>query len=165
MRRIGYAIEGVVVVTVETRSHGAARIVARRLVLACSVVAATGLLLAAAVSASAAPATTPVRNTVRALSVKAAATAQKVTVTYPGKGRAFVVKPTQVKHGAPITITFAKAPISCVNVVKSNPSKGKWKFNVNISAGAKNVKLPALTAGTYKFSCYMNMVLGKLVVK
>jgi hypothetical protein len=111
-------------------------------------------------------AATPVGATVvgrgTPLATKAAAT-QKVSVRYAG-GYFYTPNPIKLKHGVPIAITFAQGA-GCVSKVMSNPSKGKWRFNVDVSAGPRVVKIPALTKGTYKFSCYMDMIHGSLIIK
>ena len=38
-------------------------------------------------------------------------------------------------------------------------------FFEDLTSGAKTVKLPALQAGTYAFSCGMQMVFGSIVVE
>lgn len=66
----------------------------------------------------------------------------------------------RLKAGVPARVSFSQAS-GCTAQVQS----AELGFNEDLSAGPKTIKLPALKAGTYSFSCGMNMVFGKIVVK
>lgn len=66
----------------------------------------------------------------------------------------------ELKAGVPAEITFGQAT-GCLGAVQSQD----LGFYQNLSAGPATVKLPALKAGTYTFSCGMQMVFGTIVVK
>lgn len=65
-----------------------------------------------------------------------------------------------LKAGVPAEITFGESS-GCTGQVMSKD----LGFFEELSTGAKTVKLPALDAGEYAFSCGMEMVFGKIVVK
>jgi plastocyanin len=65
-----------------------------------------------------------------------------------------------LKAGVPAEITFSQGS-GCTGQVVSED----LNFSEDISAGAKTVKLPALTAGQYTFHCGMNMVSGTITVQ
>ena len=66
----------------------------------------------------------------------------------------------RLRAGVPARVTFSRAS-GCTAQVQS----ADLGFSEDLSAGPKTVKLPALKAGTYSFSCGMSMVFGKIVVK
>lgn len=66
----------------------------------------------------------------------------------------------QLKAGVPAEITFGQGS-SCAAQIYSD----KLGFNVDTSSGPQTVKLPALEPGEYSYSCTMQMVFGKIVVK
>jgi len=66
----------------------------------------------------------------------------------------------KLKAGVPAEITFSQSS-GCTAQVQSVD----LGFSEDLSGGPKTVKLPALKAGTYAFSCGMNMVFGKIVVE
>lgn len=66
----------------------------------------------------------------------------------------------KLKAGVPAEITFSQSS-GCTAQVQSVD----LGFAEDLSGGPKTVKLPALKAGTYAFSCGMNMVFGKIVVE
>lgn len=61
--------------------------------------------------------------------------------------------------GVPAEITFGQGA-GCLAQVMSQ----ELGFFEDLSAGPRTVKLPALEAGEYPFSCGMQMVFGKIVV-
>jgi hypothetical protein len=65
-----------------------------------------------------------------------------------------------LKAGVPAEITFGQGS-GCLAQVQSQD----LGFFEDLTAGPKTVKLPALKAGTYAFSCGMQMVFGSIVVK
>ncbi len=65
-----------------------------------------------------------------------------------------------LKAGVPAQITFGQSS-GCTGQVMSK----ELGFYEDLTTGAKTVKLPALDAGEYAFSCGMEMVFGKIVVK
>ena len=65
-----------------------------------------------------------------------------------------------LKAGVPAEITFGQGS-GCTGQVMSKD----LNFFEDLTAGPKTVKLPALDAGEYSFSCGMEMVFGKIVVK
>jgi len=65
-----------------------------------------------------------------------------------------------LKAGVPAELTFSQAS-GCLGQVMSQD----LSFSEDLTTGPKTVKLPALKAGTYQFSCGMQMVFGKLVVE
>lgn len=65
-----------------------------------------------------------------------------------------------LKAGVPAEITFSQSSGCTAQVVSED-----LQFSEDLSAGPKNVKLPALRAGTYKFHCGMNMVFGTITVQ
>jgi len=66
----------------------------------------------------------------------------------------------KLKAGVPAEITFAQST-GCTGQVISKD----LNFFEDLTTGAKTVKLPALDAGEYAFSCGMEMVFGKIVVE
>ncbi len=62
--------------------------------------------------------------------------------------------------GVPAEITFSEA-YGCLGQVMSQ----ELNFFEDLQTGAKTVSLPALEAGTYSFSCGMEMVFGSIVVE
>lgn len=66
----------------------------------------------------------------------------------------------KLKAGIPAEVTFSQST-GCTGQVQS----ADLGFSEDLSGGPKTVKLPALKAGTYAFSCGMNMVFGKIVVE
>lgn len=70
--------------------------------------------------------------------------------------------PTQIelKAGVPAEITFGQGS-GCMAQVQSQ----ELGFFEDLTGGPKTVKIPALKAGTYPFSCGMQMVFGAIVVK
>lgn len=65
-----------------------------------------------------------------------------------------------LKAGVPAEITFGQSS-GCTGQVMSKD----LGFFEDLTTGAKTVKIPALDAGEYAFSCGMEMVFGKIVVK
>jgi hypothetical protein len=65
-----------------------------------------------------------------------------------------------LKAGVPAEITFGQGT-GCLGEVESQA----LGFSEDLSSGPKTVRLPALQAGTYEFSCGMQMVFGSIVVK
>jgi hypothetical protein len=65
-----------------------------------------------------------------------------------------------LKAGVPAEITFGQSS-GCTGQVMSKD----LGFFEDLTTGAKTVKIPALDAGEYTFSCGMQMVFGKIVVK
>lgn len=65
-----------------------------------------------------------------------------------------------LEAGVPAEITFSEA-YGCMAQVMSRD----LDFFEDLQSGAKTVKLPALEAGTYSFSCGMEMVFGSIVVQ
>ena len=66
----------------------------------------------------------------------------------------------ELKAGIPAEITFSQSS-GCLASVQS----ADLGFNEDLTAGPKTIKLPALEAGTYGFTCGMQMVSGSIVVK
>lgn len=62
--------------------------------------------------------------------------------------------------GVPAEITFSEA-YGCMAQVMSQ----ELNFFEDLQTGPKTVSLPALEAGTYSFSCGMEMVFGSIVVE
>lgn len=94
--------------------------------------------------------------------VEGAATAdtdgvQRITVDTNGSYNPNVIK---LKAGVPAEITF-KAASGCMGQVMSKP----LGFYEDLTTGDKTVKLDGLDAGTYEFSCGMQMVFGQIVVE
>jgi len=65
-----------------------------------------------------------------------------------------------LKAGVPAEITFGQGG-GCLAQVQSQ----ELGFFEDLTGGPKTVKLPALQAGTYSFTCGMGMVSGSIVVK
>lgn len=65
-----------------------------------------------------------------------------------------------LKAGTPAEITFSQSS-GCTAVVQSQ----QLGFQADLSSGPKTVKIGALQPGEYEFSCGMQMVFGKIVVK
>jgi hypothetical protein len=65
-----------------------------------------------------------------------------------------------LKAGVPAEITFGESG-GCTGQVMSKD----LGFFEDLTTGAKTVKIPALDAGEYAFSCGMEMVFGKIVVR
>lgn len=66
----------------------------------------------------------------------------------------------KLKAGVPAELTFGRVSGCLGQVISSDLG-----FSEDLTTGAKTVKLPALTAGTYSFSCGMQMVYGSIVVQ
>jgi hypothetical protein len=66
----------------------------------------------------------------------------------------------RLKAGVPAEITFGQSS-GCTAVVQSK----QLGFHEDLTSGPKTVKLDGLPAGTYSFSCGMEMVFGKIVVQ
>ncbi len=66
----------------------------------------------------------------------------------------------KLKAGVPAEITFGQGGGCTAQVISSDLG-----FSEDLSAGPRVVRLPALKAGTYSFSCGMSMVFGKIVVE
>lgn len=81
---------------------------------------------------------------------------QKITVSAAGGFNPNTIK---LKAGVPTEITF-KDGSGCTGQVISQ----QLNFAEDISQGPKTVKLPALSAGSYQFSCGMQMVFGTIEV-
>ena len=65
-----------------------------------------------------------------------------------------------LKAGVPAEITFGQGNSCAAQIVSQDLG-----FSVDTYNGPKTVKLPALKAGEYRFSCSMQMIFGKIVVK
>lgn len=65
-----------------------------------------------------------------------------------------------LEAGVPAEITFGQSSGCTAQVMSKDLG-----FFEDLSAGAVTVKLPALDAGEYAFSCGMEMVFGKIVVR
>lgn len=66
----------------------------------------------------------------------------------------------KLKAGIPAQITFGQGSGCTAQVMSS-----ELGFSEDLSSGPKVVALPALTKGTYSFSCGMSMVFGQIVVE
>ena len=66
----------------------------------------------------------------------------------------------ELKAGVPAEITFSQSSGCTGQVISSDLG-----FSADLSQGPATIKLPALSAGTYSFSCGMQMVFGSIVVK
>jgi len=66
----------------------------------------------------------------------------------------------KLKAGVPAEITFGQSS-GCTAQVQSKD----LGFSEDLTGGPVTVKLPALEAGTYSFSCGMEMVFGSIVVE
>lgn len=94
--------------------------------------------------------------------VEGAATAdadgvQRIIVNTDGSYDPNVIK---LAAGVPAEITF-KAASGCMGQVMSK----ELGFYEDLTTGDKTVKLDGLDAGTYEFSCGMQMVFGQIVVE
>ena len=65
-----------------------------------------------------------------------------------------------LKAGVPAEITFTQSS-GCLAQVQSSD----LNFSEDLTGGPKTIKLGALKAGTYSFSCGMQMQFGSIVVK
>lgn len=65
-----------------------------------------------------------------------------------------------LKAGVPSEITFGQSSGCTAQVMSKDLG-----FFEDLTTGAKTIKLPALDAGEYAFSCGMEMVFGKIVVQ
>jgi hypothetical protein len=65
-----------------------------------------------------------------------------------------------LKPGVPALVTFSSAQ-GCTSAVQSR----QLGFDKDLSTGPKTVRIENPQAGTYDFSCGMNMVHGKIVVE
>lgn len=66
----------------------------------------------------------------------------------------------ELKAGVPAEITFGQGSGCLAQVMSSD-----LDFYEDLSGGPKTIELGALKAGTYGFSCGMEMVFGTIVVK
>jgi plastocyanin domain-containing protein len=62
--------------------------------------------------------------------------------------------------GIPLEITFAEGRGCLASVLFPD-----FGIDQDLTAGGEVVKLPAMKAGSYEFSCGMEMVYGKIVVR
>jgi len=97
--------------------------------------------------------TTPVEGAAKA----EADGVQRITVNTDGSYDPNVIK---LAAGVPAEITF-KAASGCMGQVMSKD----LGFYEDLTTGDKTVKLDGLDAGTYEFSCGMQMVFGQIVVE
>jgi hypothetical protein len=97
--------------------------------------------------------TTPVEGAAKA----EADGVQRITVNTDGSYDPNVIK---LVAGVPAEITF-KAASGCMGQVMSKD----LGFYEDLTTGDKTVKLDGLDAGTYEFSCGMQMVFGQIVVE
>jgi hypothetical protein len=65
-----------------------------------------------------------------------------------------------LKAGVPAQITFGQSSGCTAQVLSKDLG-----FFEDLTTGAKTIKLPALDAGEYAFSCGMEMVFGKIIVQ
>lgn len=65
-----------------------------------------------------------------------------------------------LKAGVPAEITFGQSSGCTAQVISQDLG-----FSEDLTSGPKTVKLGALSAGEYAFSCGMQMVFGKIVVQ
>lgn len=65
-----------------------------------------------------------------------------------------------LKAGVPAEITFGQSSGCTAQVISQDLG-----FSEDLTSGPKTVKLGALSAGEYSFSCGMQMVFGKIVVQ
>lgn len=103
-------------------------------------------------SESTAPSTAPAASTTVAGNV------QRISVDV-SKGY-FDPTTIQARAGIPLEISFGQGSGCMAEVVFPD-----FGVKQDLTRGGAVVKLPALTAGTYGFSCGMDMVFGELVVK
>jgi len=89
---------------------------------------------------------------------KVAGNTQKITVD-TSKGY-YDPSAIELKAGVPAEITFTQSS-GCLAQVQSSD----LNFSEDLTGGPKTIKLPALKAGTYQFSCGMQMQFGSIVVK
>lgn len=82
---------------------------------------------------------------------------QRITVDTSNGYNPNVIK---LAAGVPAEITFKQAQ-GCMAQVMSE----QLDFYEDLTTGDKTVKLDGLTAGTYEFSCGMQMVFGQIVVE
>lgn len=82
---------------------------------------------------------------------------QRIIVSTEGSYDPNVIK---LAAGVPAEITF-KAASGCLAQVMSND----LGFFEDLTSGDKTIKLDGLAAGTYEFSCGMQMVFGQIVVE
>jgi plastocyanin len=109
-------------------------------------------------AATASPKPKPAHAPKSAAKSKSAATAQHISIAIGQVG----YEPSVVRAaaGRPITLTVGKGE-GCAAGFQM-PSLGVDKDN---SAGSVSIELGVLRPGTYRFSCAMGMVEGKLVVR
>ncbi|PKQ29113.1 MAG: hypothetical protein CVT60_07045 [Actinobacteria bacterium HGW-Actinobacteria-10] len=82
---------------------------------------------------------------------------QRITVDATNGYNPNVIK---LAAGVPAEITFTQAQ-GCMAQVMSE----QLGFYEDLTGGPKTIKLDGLTAGTYEFSCGMQMVFGQIVVE
>ncbi len=82
---------------------------------------------------------------------------QTISVDVAGTYSPNIIK---LKAGVPAEITFGQSSGCTAQIVSADLG-----FSEDLTAGPKVVKLPALEAGTYAFSCGMQMVFGQIVVE
>lgn len=104
----------------------------------------------------------PVKDGVTGTKTEGSATVaggvQKIDVT---AGASYSPNVIKLKAGVPAELTFNYNGQGCTNQVVF-PDLG---ISQDISQGPTTVKLGSLKAGTYTFSCGMNMIFGKVVVQ
>lgn len=66
----------------------------------------------------------------------------------------------EVKAGVPLKLTFTQGTSSCDSVI----ILGFAGIQVDVTRGPQTVEIKPLKPGTYEYSCWMNMLRGRIVV-
>lgn len=83
---------------------------------------------------------------------------QEATITVNG---GYLPETLEVKAGLPLKLTFTQGTSSCDSVIVLSFANLK----IDVTSGPQTVDLPSLKPGTYNYSCWMNMLQGRIVAK
>lgn len=64
----------------------------------------------------------------------------------------------EAKAGIPLKLTFTQGTSSCDSIINLGG------ITVDVTRGPQTVELQALEPGTYEYTCWMNMLKGRIVV-
>lgn len=83
---------------------------------------------------------------------------QEATITVNG---GYQPETLEVKAGLPLKLIFTQGTSSCDSIIVLPFAN----LRVDVTSGPQTVDLPALKPGTYNYSCWMNMLQGRIVAK
>lgn len=83
---------------------------------------------------------------------------QEATITVNG---GYQPETLEAKAGLPLKLNFTQGTSSCDSIIVLPFANLK----INVTSGPQTVNLPGLKLGTYNYSCWMNMLQGRIVAK